>query len=121
MQDDINVTYTQNLKEKMSESNLKKSMSIENVATENENMEVVNRAKTHDIEIAKKLALILSQQRSTAQSTWIEVGYCLHSISPTLLPAWIGFSKKWELWVDRKDCEKQWELYNKNNNNNYTI
>ena len=31
MQDDINVTYTQNLKEKMSESNLKKSMSIENV------------------------------------------------------------------------------------------
>ena len=28
----------------------------------NENMEVVNRAKTHDIEIAKKLALILSQK-----------------------------------------------------------
>ena len=67
MQDDINVTYTQNLKEKKVVT--LRSMSIENVATENENMEVVNRAKTHDIEIAKKLALILSQQRSTAQST----------------------------------------------------
>ncbi len=121
MQDDINVVYAQNLKQKMSETNLKKSMSIENVSTENENMEVVNRAKTHDIEIAKKLALILSDERATSQSTWIEVGYCLHSISPTLLPAWIGFSKKWELWVDSKDCEKQWDWYNKNNNNNYTI
>ena len=121
LQNEITVEYTENLKSKMSGGNLKKSMSIENVPAQTENMEVVNRAKTHDIEIAKKLALILSQQRATSQSTWIEVGYCLHSISPTLLPAWIGFSKKWELWVDSRDCEKQWEWYNKNNNNNYTI
>jgi P4 family phage/plasmid primase-like protien len=121
LQNEITVEYTENLKNKMSGGNLKKSMSIENVPAQTENMEVVNRAKTHDIEIAKKLALVLSQERATSQSTWIEVGYCLHSISPTLLPAWIGFSKKWELWVDSKDCEKQWDWFNKNNNNNYTI
>ena len=121
LQNEITVEYTENLKSKMSGGNLKKSMSIENVPAQTENIEVVNRAKTHDIEIAKKLALVLSQERATSQSTWIEVGYCLHSISPTLLPAWIGFSKKWELWVDSKDCEKQWDWYNKNNNNNYTI
>ena len=121
LQEEINVEYTENLKSKMSSGNLKKSMSTENVSTEAPNSEVVNRAKTHDIEIAKKLALILSVERATCQSTWVEVGYCLHSISPTLFSAWVGFSKKWELWVDSKDCEKQWEWFDKNNNNNYTI
>ena len=61
MQDDINVVYTQNLKDKMSEGNLKKSMSIENVVENIEvNQSVINRTKTDDIEIAKKLAKILS-------------------------------------------------------------
>jgi len=121
LQNEITVEYTENLKSKMSSGNLKKSMSNENSSSQIENMDVVTRAKTHDIEIAKKLALILSQKRAISYSTWIEVGYCLHSISTSLLSAWIGFSKKWELWVDSKECEKQWEWFNKNNNHNYTI
>ena len=48
----------------MSGGNLKKSMSIENVPAQTENIEVVNRAKTHDIEIAKKLALVLSRAKA---------------------------------------------------------
>ena len=120
MQDDINVVYTENLKAKMSEGNLKKSMSVESIG-EPLNPVVVNRAKTHDIEISKKLALILSVERASSYAEWLEVGYCLNSISQTLLPAWIAFSKKWSMFNNSDECEKQWEWFNRNNNHNYTI
>ena len=120
MQDDINVVYTENLKEKMSEGNLKKSMSIEDV-TEPINPVVISRAKTHDIEIAKELSLILSVKRASSYAEWLEVGYCLHSISQTLLHAWIAFSKQWSLYNNSDECEKQWDWFNRNNNHNYTI
>ena len=120
MQDDINVVYTENLKAKMSEGNLKKSMSVENVS-EPLNPVVINRAKTHDIEISKKLALILSVERASSYAEWLEVGYCLNSISKCLLPAWIAFSKKWSMFNNSDECEKQWEWFNRNNNHNYTI
>ena len=120
MQDDINVVYTENLKEKMSEGNLKKSMSVESMG-EPINPVVVNRAKTHDIEISKKLALILSIERASSYAEWLEVGYCLNSISQTLLPAWIAFSKKWGMFNNSDECEKQWDWFNRNNNHNYTI
>ena len=120
MQDDINVVYTENLKAKMSEGNLKKSMSVENVS-EPLNQVVIDRAKTHDIEISKKLALILSVERSSSYAEWLEVGYCLNSISQCLLPAWIAFSKKWSMFNNSDECEKQWEWFNRNNNHNYTI
>ena len=77
---------------------------------------VINAAKKHDIEVAKNLALILSQGRASNYSEWIEVGYCLHSISSELLPAWIAFSKKWPLYNDSTECEKQWGWFIKNNN-----
>ena len=120
MQDDINVVYTENLKAKMSEGNLKKSMSVENV-TEPLNPVVIDRAKTHDIEISKKLALILSVERASSYAEWLEVGYCLNSISQTLLPAWIAFSKKWSMFNNSDECERQWDWFNRNNNHNYTI
>ena len=120
MQDDINVVYTENLKAKMSEGNLKKSMSVESIG-EPLNPVVVNRAKTHDIEISKKLALILSVERASSYAEWLEVGYCLNSISQTLLPAWIAFSKKWSMFNNSDECEKQWDWFNRNNNHNYTI
>lgn len=120
MQDDINVVYTGNLKEKMSEGNLKKSMSVESVS-EPLSQVVIDRAKTHDIEISKKLALILSVERASNYAEWLEVGYCLNSISQSLLPIWIAFSKKWGMYNNSDECEKQWEWYNKNNNHNYTI
>jgi P4 family phage/plasmid primase-like protien len=122
MQDDINVVYTGNLKEKMSEGNLKKSMSVENIGSDGPiNQHVVERAKTHDIEIAKKLAQILSVERASSYAEWLEVGYCLNSISQTLLPAWIVFSKKWSMFNNSDECEKQWTWFNRNNNDNYTI
>ena len=120
MQDDINVVYTENLKAKMSEGNLKKSMSVESIG-EPLNPVVIDRAKTHDIEISKKLALILSVERASSYAEWLEVGYCLNSISQTLLPAWIAFSSKWSMYNNSDECERQWEWFNRNNNHNYTI
>ena len=51
----------------------------------------------------------------------MEVGFCLHSINICLLSSWINFSKKWEQWENSKECEEQWEWFNRNNNKDYTI
>ena len=120
--DDISVEYTDYLKSKMSGGNIKKSISVENVGSDEINPVVISATKRHDIEVAKKLSLILSDGRASNYHDWIEVGLCLNSISSTLLPSWIAFSKKYELWSDSTECEKHWEeQFNKNNNRNLTI
>ena len=121
LQDEITVGYTEYLRNKMSSGNLKKSLSMENVNTSEVNPYILSRTKEYDNNVAKKLILILSQERASDYSEWIEVGYCLHSISFELLPAWIAFSKKWPLYNDSSECEKQWEWFDKNNNKQYTI
>ena len=45
----------------------------------------------------------------------------LNSISKDLLSSWIAFSKKWPLYNNSSECERQWDWFNKNNNHNYTI
>ena len=120
-QEDINVEYTAYLKSKMSRGNLKKSISIEDINLSDINPYIIGRTKEYDIDVAKKLSLILTQERASDYSEWIQVGYCLHSISPELINAWIAFSKKWPLYNDSSECEKQWGWFNKNNNKQYTI
>ena len=121
-QEDINVTYGGTLLSMMSNGNLKKSLSSTSSSNDEEvNPEVINKVKKHDIEIAKELAQILSQERASNYSDWIEVGYCLHTISSDLLPAWIAFSKKWAMYNNSKECEEQWEWFNRNNNRQLTI
>ena len=51
----------------------------------------------------------------------MSVGYCLHTISPSLLSCGLRFSKKWDYWDNSKECEKQWTWFHKNNNKNITI
>ena len=120
-QNEINVEYKSYLTDKMSTGNLKKSISIESISSTENNPIVISNAKKHDIDVAKRISLILSQQRASNYSDWIEVGYCLHSISIELLPAWIAFSRKWPFYNDSSECEKQWEWFDKNNNKNLTI
>lgn len=120
-QDNINVGYTDELTSKMSSGSLKKSKSIENVELVEVNPYIDQKTKDHDIEVAKQLSLVLSHERASNYSEWIEVGYCLHSISNTLLPAWIAFSKKWAMFNNSAECEKQWLWFHKNNNHNFTI
>ena len=121
LQDNISVGYTQSLLDMMSSTNLQRSLSSEKLKLSEINPYVMNKTKKHDIDIAKKLSVILSTERASEYSEWIEVGYCLHSISNSLLPAWIAFSKKWVLYNDSSECERQWEWFEKNNNKQYTI
>jgi phage/plasmid-associated DNA primase len=46
------------------------------------------------IEEAKQLTLLLADLRAESYRHWIEVGLCLHNISPSLQDTWIEFSKR---------------------------
>ena len=119
---EINVDYTDHLSSKMSKTNLKNSKSIESISSEEMNPIIISNALKHDIEVAKQLVIrCLSEERASDYSSWIEVGYCLHGIHHSLLPAWIAFSKKWQMYNSSKECEDQWEWFDKNNNKNLTI
>ena len=90
--------------------------------TDIENMANVVRIKKEDLDFAKKLSNILSQERSSDNKTWIDVGYCLHSISPNhLLNSWINFSKKWIGYCNQEECERQWDYMNNTNTPQYTM
>tara|TARA_B100000214_G_scaffold375465_1_gene361949 strand:+ start:5975 stop:8710 length:2736 start_codon:yes stop_codon:yes gene_type:complete len=121
MQDEINVGYKECLKKSPSTSSLSSKTSIEDIDREDINPLIVCSVKKHDIEVAKKLALILSSERASNYKEWLDVGYCLHTVSPSLLSSWIAFSKKWPMYNNSSECEKQWNWFHKNNNKNITI
>uniref|UniRef100_A0A6C0C4U0 SF3 helicase domain-containing protein n=1 Tax=viral metagenome TaxID=1070528 RepID=A0A6C0C4U0_9ZZZZ len=110
---------------------LKKKPIINNVNLNNNNsidldniedMENYVKIKKDELDYAKKLSGILSKERATDCKTWIDVGYCLHSISSKhLLQAWIVFSKKWKGFCNEDECKKQWEYMNNTSNKQYTM
>ncbi len=53
------------------------------------------------IEEARKLVELLADWRAETFDVWIDVGLCLHNISPTLQDAWVAFSKRSELWQEK--------------------
>ena len=122
LHNNINVTYKgpEILKNK-SIINVNTSASfdcIDNI----ENMENYVKIKKEELSYARALANILSVERASDCKTWIDVGYCLHSISPNnLLNSWINFSKKWIGYCNQDECEKQWEYMNNTNNPQYTM
>lgn len=68
----------------------------------------------NDIEIAKKLVVMLSKDRATAYESWRNVGLCLKNISDTLLTDFIEFSKKSDKF-DLDGCNKFWQTCKKRN------
>jgi phage/plasmid-associated DNA primase len=56
----------------------------------------------------KQLVAILSKQRSDNYRGWMEVGWCLHNISETLLQTWITFSKQSSSFKPG-ECEGLWQ------------
>jgi P4 family phage/plasmid primase-like protien len=52
------------------------------------------QASPINLENVRDLVKLLSVERADDYVTWIEVGLCLHNISPCLLDAWIDFSQK---------------------------
>ena len=88
-----------------------------------EDMNNYRKIKGIELDYINKLCNILSQERASEHKTWIDVGYCLHSISPKhLLNSWINFSKKWIGYIDSKECEEKWDYMNSTNTDpEYTI
>jgi P4 family phage/plasmid primase-like protien len=56
--------------------------------------------KRVQIQEAKKLVELLAEWRADNFDTWIEVGLCLHNISPCLEESWQEFSKKSDKWKE---------------------
>jgi len=121
MNDTMNVEYTEDLNKELKKSTMINSSSVESISQEDMNPEVMSKIQKNDINIAKKLALILSSERASSYTDWIAVGYCLHSIHKSLLDPWITFSKKWEMFRDSEECKNQWEWFNRNNNRKLTV
>ena len=60
-----------------------------------------------EIRIALLLLEILDVKRSDDYNKWMELGWCLHNISETLLINWIEFSRNSEKYKEG-ECEKKW-------------
>ena len=119
-----NVGYTNELTSQLKKKKLKSSSSSESVdILDFSNPSVVlSKTQKYDNDTARKLIDCLSVERASNCKDWIDVGYCLHSInSKTMLPYWISFSKKWPMYVNEQECNKQWEYMNNTNNRQYTI
>jgi len=118
---DINVVYTEMLQKKLKTKKLKNSNSMESVESIEIHPAVLSTTQKHDLDMAKKLTMILSSVRASNYTEWMEVGYCLHGVSRDLFQTWNAFSKKWEMWSDSTECEKKWESMHRNNTKQYTI
>lgn len=62
-----------------------------------------------NISYAKELVKLLSKDRSKPYEDWINVGWCLYNISPTLYPEFIEFSKLAGKKFDKSGCDRVWE------------
>ena len=71
-----------------------------------ENTEVSNN-KEEDVNRAKFLVSLLSDERNNNFDSWIRIGWALHNIDNSLLSTWIEFSKKSSKFKDG-DCENRW-------------
>ena len=119
--DEINVEYKEFLNNRLKIKTLKTSSSMESVESVEIHPAVLTATQKHDLEMAKKLTMILSTERASNYTDWMDVGYCLHGVSPDLLPIWIAFSKKWSMFNDSTECERKWESMHRNNSRQYTI
>lgn len=77
------------------------------VRTDTDGSEIF-RSPTKVVEIAKKMANILSPKRASDYNSWIRVGWALHNIDYSLLDTYIKFSKKCASKYEPGCCEKVW-------------
>eukprot|EP00798_Chlamydomonas_sp_ICE-L_P008386 gene8386-biopygen12417 len=59
-----------------------------------------------------ELVDILAASRASSYRTWMEVGWCLHNISPSHLPLWEIFSKKCPEKYTNGRCGEVWGTMN---------
>jgi P4 family phage/plasmid primase-like protien len=63
-----------------------------------------------DIELARKLAALLSPARADTYDSWMRVGWCLRNIDNNLLDEWVRFSQK-STKYEFGQCESLWPHY----------
>lgn len=81
---------------------------VENKVVENRFANKPTENEDKEITYAKKLVKILKDRRADPYDEWIRVGWALYSISPTLLPEFIQFSKRAPSKYQTGACEKIW-------------
>ncbi len=68
-----------------------------------------------DLNTVQSLVEILSVERAKERNLWMQVGWCLHNISETLLNCWITFSQRCEQYSStaEEDCKREWDKMEK--------
>jgi P4 family phage/plasmid primase-like protien len=76
-------------------------------------------ANQNDIFAVKRLTSILSRDRATGHDDWINVGFALHNVSPSLYSTFVKFSQKTKADnFDINACRNVWKTAKKNR---YTV
>lgn len=68
-----------------------------------------SKKRKNDVEMAKRLVMIMSNERATGYQDWVRVGWALHNVSYDLLDVFKEFSKKCADKYNERACEKVWE------------
>jgi len=101
-----------NINEILKLYNISKKETINDNNNINKQLEIIQNKKDSsekEINLAKKLVLIMSKNRATQYSDWILVGWALYNISPSLLSTFKEFSKLADNLYDEESCEKVWK------------
>lgn len=63
-----------------------------------------------DLKTIEQLVSILDSKRASEYNSWLELGFCLHNISDTLLESWIEFSERDARYSStaRDECTTRW-------------
>lgn len=75
------------------------------------NSEIVAKNLTQELEKAKKFLQVMSPDRASTYSEWIQIGWALCNISEKSdagLALWIEFSEKWQYYKDDTECISKW-------------
>lgn len=67
----------------------------------------ISPSNLSNINEIEELIHMLNPDRANTYKTWIELGWCLHNIDPSLLYLWIEFSQKSNKFVDG-ECQREW-------------
>ena len=114
------------LKKKPSNNNVNMTNNIgfNNIDLSNVDIDVIRnikKIKTDEASMVKNMVNIFDINRAIDHTKWIEVGYCLHSISPSLFDTWVSFSKKCPEKFNMEYCIKQWKYMERTSSKEYTI
>ena len=66
-------------------------------------------SKEDEVRRAVKYTNMLNDKRAIDYHDWLRVGLALHNIDNSLLPTWVGFSKKCCKKFKEGECEKIWK------------